>query len=89
MEPLDTHKFLFPVKILKSPPVDINDVVLNLCKMTIICFSRVCQFLVPYYINDNVIKHQTNGHDTSRIIITEILLFQWIHNMEICQGNIF
>ena len=80
---------LFPVNILKWPPVHTNDVVLNLCKNTIIFFSRVCQFIVLYYIHDDVIKHQTTGHDTSMIIMTNILLFYWIHNMVIYQGDIF
>ena len=66
-----------------------NYVVFNICKKAIILFSRVGQLIVPYYIHDDVIKNQTNGHDTSRIIITEILLFYWIHNMVICQGDIF
>ena len=38
-----------------------------------------CQLLVLYYIHNDVIKHKTTLHDTSRIISTEILLFQWIH----------
>ena len=46
-------------------------------------------FIVPYYIHDDVIKHQTTGHDTSSIIITEILLFHCIHNIVIFQGDIF
>ena len=75
MEILYTRKLLFTVKISKGPPVHINDLVLNLCKKTIIFFSRVCQFLVPYYIHDDVIKHQTNLHDTSMIIIIYILPF--------------
>ena len=47
------------------------------------------KFIITYYINDDVNKHQTNENDTFRILITDILLFQWIHNREICQGNVF
>ena len=89
MELLDTRKFPFPVKVVKWPPLHINDVVLNMCKKTIILFIMKYQFLVPCYIYDDVIKHKTTLHDTYRIIITDILMFQWIHNRESCQGNIF
>ena len=89
MKLLYTRKFLFSVKILKGPPVHINDVAFNICKKTIIFFSRVCQYIVTYYSHDNFIKYQTTGHDTPSIIITKILLFHWIHNRVICQGNIF
>ena len=49
----------------------------------------VWQFIVPYYIHDDAIKNQTTGHDTYRIIITEILLFHGILNVVIYQGDIF
>ena len=85
---LDTRKFLLSSKKMKGPPVHINDVVINLCKKKILLFSGVWEFTVPYYIHDYVIKNQSTGHNTSRIIITHILLFNWIQNMVICQGDI-
>ena len=88
MEHLDTCKLLFPVKLLKWPLVHINDVVFNLCKKTTIFFFVAFQFLVRYYIHYDVIKQPTTWYDTSRIIITYILLFQWIQNRATCQGNI-
>ena len=89
MELLDAHKFLFRVKVLKWPPVYINDVVFDLCENIIIFFIMACQFIVSYYIHDDVIKHQTPLHNTYRIINTYVLLFQWIHNRKSSQGNIF
>ena len=55
----------------------------------IIFFIVAFQCIVPYYIPDDVIKHQTTWHDTSRITITEILTFHWINNRATCQGNSF
>ena len=89
MEHLDTRLFLLPVKVLKWPSVHKNDVVVNLCKKKIIFFIVAFQFIVPYYIPDDVIKHQTTWHDTSRITITDILTFHWINNRATCQGNSF
>ena len=40
-------------------------------------------------IHDDVIKHQTTGHNTSRIIITYILIFHWKDKMIPFQGDIF
>ena len=48
-----------------------------------------CQFLVSHYIHNDVIEHQSTLYDTYKIITTEILLLQWIHNRAICQGNDF
>ena len=37
--------------------------------------------------HDDVIKHQTTGHNTSRIIITYILIFHWEDKMIAFQGD--
>ena len=55
----------------------------------IIFFLVALKTLVPEYIHDDVIKHQTTWHETSGIIITEILLFQWINNRATFQVNSF
>ena len=37
--------------------------------------------------HDDVIKHQTTGHNTSMIIITYILIFHWKDKMIAFQGG--
>ena len=78
-----------PVKLLKWPPVHINFVVIHICKININSFHVVFQYLLPDHIHDDVIKHQTNLHETSRIIVTYILLFQRIKNWMTFQCNFF
>ena len=66
----------FPIEILKWPPVYIYDVRNSMCKNTIIFFSMsMWWYNSLYLIHDDVIKHHTTGHNTSRIIITYILIF--------------
>ena len=86
---LDTRKFLFSSKNIEVTPCTYKWCCFNMCKKTIILFSRVWKFIVSYYNHYDVIKHQTTGHNTYRIIFTEILIFHWIHNMVIFQGDIF
>ena len=56
---------------------------------TIIFFLVEFQFIVPEYIHDDVIEHQTTWYVKSMIIIKDILLFQWIKNRVNIQWNIF
>ena len=47
------------------------------------------QCLVPEYIHDDVIKHQTTLHETSRIIVTYIILLQQKNNWMAFQYDSF
>ena len=69
------------LKTVKWPSVHKNVFVLYFCKININNFHVLVLCLVPEYIHFYVIKNQTIWHDTSRVIVPYIYLFQRINNI--------
>ena len=77
MENLDTHECLSYSKSLEATPCTFTFFpILKKINLFLVAF----QCIVTNNIHYDVMEHQNNLHDTSRIIITYILLFQWINN---------
>ena len=78
-----------PAKSLKWTPLYINSVVISLCKRMINSFHMAFQYLVPYHVDDDFIKHHNTWQDTYIIKVTYILLFQRIKNWMTFKYDIF